>query len=995
MKLRFCCAILVTLLAAFSSLTGRSASPTNSFPEEKILDYLTHLEEGIDRIFHSEPVSPGLEADVDALTRYLNSPADSVPPHYWIAGTLMSGAYNLLADNGKSDNKQLETALSVARDMPGFMDFYYVVVAKELGDRYKEHDPKLSKICHDLALIRLLKTVRESNECDELIPYLAASLYDQNRYDDFVTCLKMADLAGRSDSKRVTAWYGLSELFSQQGDFENAALYLEKSIPGIEKMALAGDIPIDDVLDTKLSLAFYYSRTGKYNTARNIISKLEADPATGKIKKTEIAAEAARLSFGLGDFEETLLRCNNLLAESLLPEQRLEILELKTASLLSLLDLSTEKDSKEYTVRLNEAKDAINQSKTLMQSGNIPSTTDNLVMLGMSEGSLAFLNDDTAEMIRIATELESSINRDIQDEELRNSLLSNLSVFHLKGGNYGKALELVDLDDDNLPEVVDFALYVKSEAYNELGDRKKSKESYEQLSRNIINDVSVKFPLLSEAEKMSFWRKVERQTGNAGRYAEEGNEDDDFGGTVYDLALYSKGILLNSARTFNSIMEASDLPEVKISYNRMKSLRSRLSEDLNLTAEERRNIEEEISGIQLSLFELVPESKNYMARLSYSWQDVQSALDNADTAIEFIELQDVGGKKYYGAAVVTGKTKNPVILNIGSVKEIDSKVRETMNAETVWGKLLPYMDRGGKTYFSAAGNLNCLPIESLLLADGSTLSASYPLYRLTSTRELLGKEFKPGSGMAMFGGIVYGDSSKPGSSEGTHRGTVYNLHYLPGTLREIEEVVEMVEKDHLLPESPKTYIGEHGTEENFRKLSGSSQKIVHIGTHGYYLPSKKEGVSKLPASARRLYKRVDALEDPLLQNGLLFAGVNLNTENNTNSDGVVTALEISTLDFNGTDLVVLSACESGLGKISGDGVFGLQRGFKMAGANSLIISLEKVEDDATRLLMTEFYKRYLGGTSKHNAFEEAKKEVRKQYPSGRQYASFILIDSLD
>ena len=115
-------------------------------------------------------------------------------------------------------------------------------------------------------------------------------------------------------------------------------------------------------------------------------------------------------------------------------------------------------------------------------------------------------------------------------------------------------------------------------------------------------------------------------------------------------------------------------------------------------------------------------------------------------------------------------------------------------------------------------------------------------------------------------------------------------------------------------------------------------------------------------------------------------------------DGILTSKEISTLDLRGLDLVTLSACETGLGDITSDGVFGLQRGFKKAGANTILMSLWKVDDEATSKLMIEFYSNWIGKKmTKHDALEAAKKTVRetKGWEDPKFWAPFILLDGLD
>ena len=142
----------------------------------------------------------------------------------------------------------------------------------------------------------------------------------------------------------------------------------------------------------------------------------------------------------------------------------------------------------------------------------------------------------------------------------------------------------------------------------------------------------------------------------------------------------------------------------------------------------------------------------------------------------------------------------------------------------------------------------------------------------------------------------------------------------------------------------------------------------------------------------------------MVRSGLLFAGAEYKWFGESMPDGVddgfLTALEVSNLDFRGVDLVALSACETGKGSIRGDGVFGLQRGFKMAGANSILMSLWKVDDEATCLLMTEFYKNWIGERkTKHYALELAKQTVRSHSEKGwnapKYWAAFILLDGLD
>ena len=208
--------------------------------------------------------------------------------------------------------------------------------------------------------------------------------------------------------------------------------------------------------------------------------------------------------------------------------------------------------------------------------------------------------------------------------------------------------------------------------------------------------------------------------------------------------------------------------------------------------------------------------------------------------------------------------------------------------------------------------------------------------------------------------------------------------------------------------------GNLATETTFKNLSGQKKNLLHIATHGFYwsesTAERKKAMEKL-SFLKIGDDRPRYVEDKAMtRSGLLFAGAN-NTFNEVEipagvDDGVLTAQEISQLDLRGLDLLVLSACQTGLGEIKGDGVFGLQRGFKKAGAQTIMMSLWEVSDDATKDLMTQFYTALTTGKTKREAFNQAQQYV-KDHDSDYSYrpsnlrnkrphwAAFILLDTMD
>ena len=193
-----------------------------------------------------------------------------------------------------------------------------------------------------------------------------------------------------------------------------------------------------------------------------------------------------------------------------------------------------------------------------------------------------------------------------------------------------------------------------------------------------------------------------------------------------------------------------------------------------------------------------------------------------------------------------------------------------------------------------------------------------------------------------------------------------------------------------------------GTEESFKSLAGSPIDIIHLATHGFFWSeedaNKRSYVTFLNPNNRGQQSEEDYA---LTRSGLFFSGANIGLQGEALpddvEDGVLTALELSNMNLGRVDMVVMSACESGLGETSGEGVFGLQRGFKLAGANTLLMSLWKVDDTATHKLMTEFYRNYLSGKSKQESLTLAQQFLRNdpEYSDPEYWAAFILLDGLN
>ena len=266
----------------------------------------------------------------------------------------------------------------------------------------------------------------------------------------------------------------------------------------------------------------------------------------------------------------------------------------------------------------------------------------------------------------------------------------------------------------------------------------------------------------------------------------------------------------------------------------------------------------------------------------------------------------------------------------------------------------------------------------------------------------------------MFGGLDYNNTTQ--SSTNTHEEEAFNLlrsvsdqiikrggfDPLEGTKQEIIQIKEEMVLKHIICD---VYEDDEGTEGAFKSIVYKPRNIVHIATHSMYVPKDSDMSNShlyrfiINEDTPDIDEEVQALSRSFLVmsggNKLLYqdsipAGVN---------DGILTALEISHLDFTDLDLVTLSACQTGLGTIGSEGVFGLQRAFKKAGANTILMSLDKVDDEATRILMVEFYRNLMKGKTKHQSLQEAQQYLRKvdngKYDDPKYWASFIMLDGLN
>ncbi len=335
-------------------------------------------------------------------------------------------------------------------------------------------------------------------------------------------------------------------------------------------------------------------------------------------------------------------------------------------------------------------------------------------------------------------------------------------------------------------------------------------------------------------------------------------------------------------------------------------------------------------------------------------------------------------------------------------------------SKLIWAPLEEYLDAGSTVYFSASGSLHQVAFAALPIGGDSLLMDRHNLVQVSSTAQVIQMRDEaqdtPES-ISLFGGIEYDvepndllaatkdlqnkKSTSRSLPDDLTRGDKWD--YLSGTLTEVQSIHKIALKNGIKPE---TYSGASAVEERLKSLDGpQSPDVIHIATHGFFFPDPyKERPEVFEFTGLSENTNVfRASDNPLLRSGLLFAGANSTWQGASLpdgiDDGILTAYEVSHLYLGNTKLVVLSACETALGDIKGsEGVFGLQRAFKMAGAEYIMMSLWKVPDKETAEFMTYFYESWFGGQSISDAFHETQRAMKLKYPNDPyKWAAFVLV----
>ena len=558
--------------------------------------------------------------------------------------------------------------------------------------------------------------------------------------------------------------------------------------------------------------------------------------------------------------------------------------------------------------------------------------------------------------------------------------------------------------------------------YHLTGRNPKAEPLYREAVSIMLEQMDVLLPTLSEAERKAYLLEEQQFFDDFYLFAYK-NQRKALVAEVFDLQLIRKGILFRSTQKMQRRILSSNDSTLIQRFRRWKAKRAELAELLQRPLAERQARKTNIAWLKSQTNKLERElsrASNAFAqandRTRYTWQDVQRQLQADEALVDIVRIAVLDTT--YAALILTPK-KPPVMVRIDKGKHLEgTALRRYRNAigyqlpdgesyANFWQPIAEALPKGTKkVYFSPDGvfhKINLLTLQNpetedfladqldiQLLGNPKDLLAfaeaksrtqnyenyqlylfGYPAYNTGQPAEETETEDKRELNTAFFSQMK-ADTSQRFWTAGE------KISLLPGTKKEVETIARAAKSQQI---QTLTFLEDEATEARLKSLE--SPAVLHVATHGFFL-------ADLPPDSEENLR-----ENPLLRSGLLLAGAELTLQGTPppDEDGILTAQEAMNLNLDRTEMVVLSACETGLGEVqNGEGVYGLQRAFRQAGARSVLMSLWKVSDEATQQMMTAFYDNLLTrGQPKREAFRNARQSLRQTFPEPYYWGAFVLV----
>ncbi len=507
-------------------------------------------------------------------------------------------------------------------------------------------------------------------------------------------------------------------------------------------------------------------------------------------------------------------------------------------------------------------------------------------------------------------------------------------------------------------------------------------------------------------------------------------------------ALRMKGIVLDSMVGEREVQRRGLDPGLRTTYEQLRQARQELS-SLYIKGPEAdqagfnarmAELAGRIDALESRLSQGSAAFKESREMLSVTPEAVRARLPQGSALVEYLEFTNYaekGNPPWLVAFVLdAGSQTRPLLVDLGpsapaaqaiadwrselrafatargadeqaARRSLDAKGRKV--AGLLWDPVAARGDllRKRIVYLAPDGPMHLMPFAPLPSGAGYLIEQVNLAYVSTGKDFLRGRRAGARSGALLVGGVDFDlDLAAPdmAAAQATRAGGRFSRlndlqwHALPGTGEEVDAIAAAMAGAHL----PATLLKGDKARKASVDAGFANARFIHLATHGFFLGDevgldpRSRGIAVLgnrpveDAPAGEPLKAAPAFhrENPLLLSGLVLAGAN-RRGGWGDGEGYLLAMDVANLDLAGVDLVTLSACETGLGEIRrGEGVFGLQRSFVMAGAEALVMSLWSVPDQETRDMMVDFYRRILAGGSQRESFRQSQIRMLRSGPGG-------------
>ena len=584
---------------------------------------------------------------------------------------------------------------------------------------------------------------------------------------------------------------------------------------------------------------------------------------------------------------------------------------------------------------------------------------------------------------------------------------NDLGVFYRMQGKFAEA-EAASLKSFDIRKKVlgtEHPDYVKSLEnlgliYWKKGEHAKAYPFLKEGLDKSLNFINSYFKPMSEAEKTKYWETLQPRFQRFYNFAiEYSASNPTVLADVFNAQIATKALLLNSTNKVKKTILASGNQALIKNYLAWIGKKEALSHYYSLSKEELaeqkidlKALEKETNDMERALSSQSQEFSQSYSSETLTLTNISSLLKDDEALVEIARVRgfdkDFTDQSRYIALVLTKGSTVPKLAILENGQQLETryakfyknsainKLADGYSYDQYWAKLDALVAGKKTVYVSPDGVYNQININTLKKTDGDYLLSRYDVVTIGNAKDLIRLK-QSAKALARKNAFLLGFPDYGGTAVA-----------LPGTKVELDGINKILKASGFTADVKQE---KEASEKNLKNVKAPA--LMHIATHGYFLADADIGKGNALGVDTE-----NAKNNPLLRSGLILANPTGQKQDTTRIDfgstdnGVLTAYEAMNLDLEGTDLIVLSACETGLGDVrAGEGVYGLQRAFLVAGANALVMSLWKVDDAATQQLMTNFYTNWTKSGNKFKAFKLAQQQLMVKYKDPYYWGAFVMM----